>query len=166
MPSARVEVIQTVLPGDEPADQAINTLHFNSGTDWQALATYVMEAFSGQVFGPGGPFSQYVQRKMEVRTYDIADPKPRPVKASATFTPAPWTGDTLGPRLLACCLSFYATRNLPRIRGRIYIGPFVGTVCSHEEIPAATMTNILALGETLHQGVAGWQHIKIGRAHV
>lgn len=41
---------------------------------------------------------------------------------------------TFGPRELACCLSFYAERNIPRQRGRLYIPAAMATPTSMGEI--------------------------------
>jgi hypothetical protein len=62
-----------------------------------------------------------------VKFYNADDPKPRPVIGQAVV------GEGLSPsygrpREIALCLSFYADRNLPKRRGRIYLpvsnGPF------------------------------------------
>lgn len=159
MASARAEISQTILQGDEPADVAMNVLHFNSGTDYAALANWLLLGFTGQIVQPDPNFDVYIKRKIEIKVYDIADPKPRPERAFVSHTPPTWGQDALGPRLLACCLSFYASRNLPRIRGRIYVGPFLGVDTAHEEIPGDRLASVMALGQYLHKGVSGWQHI-------
>jgi hypothetical protein len=76
------------------------------------------------------------------RVYDMADPKPRPPKATKVAGIAP--GESMGPRDVALCLSFYAGRNLPRTRGRLYIGPW-GQSHMQRRVPAATMQQLVTL---------------------
>jgi hypothetical protein len=104
-------------------DAIVNTLHFNdkstlgfAPTDWQNLANDLAAIYDGGVFSTGS-------HQIQVRLYDMDDAKPRPIKAQATKNTglAPQTGS---PREVALCLSFYADRNLPRRRGRIYIPAF------------------------------------------
>lgn len=65
---------------------------------------------------------------LEVRTYDLANGVPR---APTVFTYDINTGAPTGglPAEVAVCGSFYAERNLPRQRGRVYFGP-LGTSAS------------------------------------
>lgn len=157
MAVARCEVITTVKSADAPSENMVNVLHFMDGTDFQALASALTAVFTGTVGHPS-PFNMYSQRRVEVRTYDIADSKPRPIKGHSTVTPAGWGGETLGPRLLACCLSFYATRNLPRMRGRIYLGCFNSIQVGQENIGNAQMLDILNLGKNLFGLDPTWKH--------
>lgn len=60
--------------------------------------------------------------RLQVKAYNLADAEPRPVIGESTIRTLPTT--TPGVREVAVCLSFYADRNLPRRRGRIYMGPF------------------------------------------
>lgn len=58
----------------------------------------------------------------EVRVYNLDDAEPREPRATKT---AEATGSTdSGPREVALCLSYFSERNLPRQRGRMYLGPF------------------------------------------
>jgi hypothetical protein len=58
----------------------------------------------------------------ECRIYDLGDTEPREPKAirfaAQSGASAP------GPGEIALCLSYYAGRNVPRLRGRMYMGPF------------------------------------------
>ncbi len=50
-------------------------------------------------------------------------PERRPIKATAGKVATVGTGPS-GPREVALCLSYYSERNLPRFRGRLFIGPW------------------------------------------
>lgn len=70
-----------------------------------------------------------------VKAYDLSDDLPRPIKGEVTKT---LTGSgTTGPREVAYCLSFHAERNLPRHRGRVFLGPLRSTLLG--ERPSATL---------------------------
>lgn len=101
------------------ADWCSNTLFFsedNVGTepDYQQLATDLVAIYRGRSWTAGA--------RIEVRAYNMADPTPRPEKA---FAFSAQTGTLpASPPQNALCLSYYSERNLPRRRGRIYLGPF------------------------------------------
>jgi hypothetical protein len=81
---------------------------------------------------------------MEYRIYDLGQAPPR---ERATL-PAAWPGrvNVAGlPTEVAVCLSFYAGRNLPRSRGRIYIGPLnVASSTSGEGRPTPQLIDSIA----------------------
>jgi hypothetical protein len=59
----------------------------------------------------------------------------------------------MGPRDVALCVSFYADRNLPRQRGRLYIGPIILSLLG--ERPDATLRDrLLSLADHLN-GIGG-----------
>lgn len=89
------------------------------GPDWQNLCDDLCEAI-GQwsVWGPGG--------HLKVTAYDLEGGKPNYPKASAEIN-AGTVNNCNAPPQLACCLSFYGEKNIPRERGRLYV-------------PAAAMT--------------------------
>jgi hypothetical protein len=108
-------------------DHIVNTVYFDdfnlpggNGTDWQAMADDVRGVFNARNFLPVGYGT-------EVKVYDMADAEPRPIKATAPWALATSSGfSSEAPREVALCLSYYSERNLPRFRGRLYIGPFYG----------------------------------------
>lgn len=111
----------TSLPNaSAPATDAIdNTLYFNvSGSvdepDYAALANDLLQIWITKSWAAG--------RFIEIRAYNMDDAKPRPVKARTSATVS-GTSPT-GPRQVALALSYYADRNLPRMRGRIFLGPW------------------------------------------
>lgn len=123
----------------EVRDRLTNTLYFNvSGSvddpDYQGLADDLRDIYAEEFFSAGC--------KIEVRAYNMDDAKPRPERAYSTVQSAgnfPATANQV-----SICLSYYADRNLPRRRGRIYLGPFSpnGTY-----IVGTNYTNALALGQ-------------------
>jgi hypothetical protein len=83
----------------------------------------------------------------ECNAYAMADPLPRPVVGRATRNFG-GVGEG-GPPEVALCLSYYAVRNLKRLRGRIYVGPFLATTIS-ERIPNASLLGrVLGFGQDL-----------------
>jgi hypothetical protein len=98
-----------------PRDVMTTNLYFNDRgvtTDPDQLAMDIAEVFDNV----WNKFSQ----ELEVRLYDRADSKPRPVKGQALIHSG--TRPVAGmPREVALCLSYFADRNLPRNRGRMYL---------------------------------------------
>lgn len=83
---------------------------------------------------------------IRARCYNMDHPKPRlPI---ATKFASVTAGSSAGPREVALCLSFYATLNAPRRRGRLYIGPFIGGETSNERPTSGLQTTLknLAIG--------------------
>lgn len=119
MPLVRI-LISSLSSASAPASDAIdNTLYFNvSGSvdepDYGALVSDLRTFWITKPWAAG--------RFLDIRAYNMDDPTPRPVKARSTGL-VTGTAPT-GPRQVALCLSYYADRNLPRQRGRIYLGPW------------------------------------------
>lgn len=118
-----------------------NTLYFNvtgsiDDPDYQNLADDLWAIYSARSFTNG--------RKVEVRAYDMDDPKPRPERAYATGAVV----GSMAPAApqIALCLSYYADRNLPRQRGRIYAGPYQQTT---ERPSSGQMAELITLGQAL-----------------
>lgn len=118
-------IVSTLLDVTSPAKDAIvNTLYFNvsgpdvDGPNYQSLVDDLYAIWSTKPWAAG--------RILEIRAYNMDDPatklNPRPVRARKRGT-APGTIAN-GPPQIALCLSYYADRNLPRQRGRLYLGPW------------------------------------------
>jgi hypothetical protein len=60
-------------------------------------------------------------RGIEVRMYDLGDQPPRQPTTRTIALPA--LSASVLPNEMAVALSFYAGRNVPRARGRVYLGP-------------------------------------------
>lgn len=132
MPLARTEV--TIAKSDDiVADMVTNTVFhtiddtgFNPATDWDNHCQQVLDCFTGNAANyTSGSIDIYAYSKVTAKTYDMADPKPRPEKAVKVYTPTSWDSSSgFGPSQVALVMSFYAGRNLPRTRGRLYLGPW------------------------------------------
>jgi hypothetical protein len=122
-----------------PERRMCNVLHFNDpvGADEQSLASDLADVYVD--FFNQAQLSSAIQQ-IDVRFYDLADDEPRPIKGQS-IKPAVGGGSP-GPREVALCLSFYSERNLPRSRGRLYIGPWATTVM--QERPDAGTRDIVA----------------------
>lgn len=167
MPAAHVLVTVQNKQSDVPADFSSHSLYFLTNgspgpSDWQALTDHVQAViFSKTGFGGPNPWTAYGGRGGTVKAYDLADPKPRPIKATTVYTPTTWNTITFGPRHVATCLSYYAQRNLPHSRGRIYVGPINSSDLT--EVPGnAFMQTVQDLAHGLYQistqGTLSWMH--------
>lgn len=139
---AHIRMQCTVAPASGlPRDGITNTLFFRTipgvgGPDYMALATDLGNLFKtlGANLMPAGVGAT------TVKAYDMADAKPREPRATAVV---PITGSGgAGPREVALCLSFRAERNLPRQRGRIFLGPIRNSLML--ERPSSTMESPIA----------------------
>jgi len=119
MPRYRA-LVSTYKSTETPKDYVTNSVYFDDSgvtTNAQNLATDIANLFATYRALPAG------WDRVNVRMYDMAEPAPREIQAQATVNAVP--GNTaVGPREVALCLSFHGARNLPRQRGRIYLGPF------------------------------------------
>lgn len=85
--------------------------------------------------------------RITCRLYDMADAPPRRVVAQHTRTTATHTSEP-GPREVALCLSYHGERNLPSLRGRMYMGPFPpGNLTTRPAAP--TRAALITLGQGL-----------------
>ena len=103
---------------------------------WQALADALKAAWFS-TSGPGINFGIYGGK---VVAYDLADDKPRPEKAYSNFTPGVWSTNYACPRQICLRVSMYSVRNLPRLRGGIYV-PMVGGSILGERPTASELVN-------------------------
>ena len=115
---ARVYRAQIAVGSDTafPRDRVCITPHFNDSADGnaQTLATDLADKMNTFFTST---------REIVVKVYDAQKGKPNPPMATATraagLTPAAAVN-----REVSICLSYYATTNAPRHRGRIYIPAF------------------------------------------
>ena len=120
-------------PSGLAADDIVNTFHFSTVDDYADLASRAAEKivqFYTNVSAGGvqvNPivyyFSPWVQTTWEIRTYDLAQAKPRvPIITEYTMTGRPAGGGL--PEECAVALSYHGNPpNGARRRGRIYLGP-------------------------------------------
>jgi len=146
MPLVRMIVSSNLTATSPSKDAIVNTLYFNvSGSlDEPGYTGLVNDLYS--IWG-GNPWSS--GRFLDIRAYDMSDAKPREVKARKT---GQVTGTSPnGPHQIALCLSYYADRNLPSQRGRIYVGPW----STPGEAASSTSTGLLISLASALAGLGG-----------
>lgn len=123
-------LVTTWMADDIPKDFDTNTVHHRISTiptitdvDAQNHANEIRDLFAGVLPGHTG-WRFYQDRHVDVKVYDLADAKPRPVKGHAFTTTTANPRASLGPRQVALVLSYYSDRNIKGQRGHIYLGPF------------------------------------------
>jgi len=137
MPFYRVQVAHE-RGNDLSVDDCVNTFYLSdigptsSAADLCQDAADLFATYRNHVLG----FT-----RITAKIYDMAAPVPRPPLATKTAIPQVG-GAEGGPSEVALCLSFYATSNQKRRRGRLYIGPFAAG--QMERRPAANVTSQLA----------------------
>ena len=164
-------IISTRQTEVDPVREAdVNTLYFNvsggiENVDWTSLGNDLWTLWSARPWAVG--------RFVDVRGYDMSDPEPREQRYIKRLV-APGSASVPGAPQVALALSYYADRNLPRQRGRIFLGPWQPTTRS----ATTTQTDqVIALAPLL-AGLAGlnvdwslWspttqQHTRINHAWV
>ena len=122
MPRYRA-LVSTFKSTEMAADRIVNTVYFDDHgvtTDADGLAEDIATLFGEYRVRPQG------WDRVNCRLYDMAEPTPREIQGEATVVTSA-SSATGGPREVALCLSFFSERNLPRNRGRIYLGPWFGS---------------------------------------
>jgi len=149
MANIRVQVNSTWSDG-LPRDTVVNVLHFLVASPGDVLAGY--QDLVDDVAAAFNAFGPYSTRVLTVKAYNLADTKPRPILATKVISGSGAISG-LGNRDVALCLSFYADRNIPRHRGRIYLGPFSASDCGTTKPGGSLMSQALTLANAL--GAAG-----------
>jgi hypothetical protein len=147
MPNYRVEVAN-FNTGALPADYNVNVLYVTtdsipSDAAWQTCLTSIIAAYTADV---ELAFSNFL-----LKVYNMADPTPRPIIATKQTLGG---ASVAGPHEVALCLSYYSGRNLPRTRGRIYLGPFQGSIVAVATPNAVTISDLITLGTSIHAAFA------------
>lgn len=144
---------QVVFQGKSglPKDRYINTFHFASsdlstpdlGTGGNEIGERLREFYLEQTDTGEAVqnfLSGYIETEFQVRVYDLGTPSPPAREAWVTYhdLTAPRGGAAL-PFEVAVVASFFAERNLPRNRGRIFLGPLNQAVLSEDnDVPMVT----------------------------
>src|SRR5215204_994633 len=119
-----------------PEDRFVNNFYFRTGvpgefpeeTDYAAIDSQLVTFFN--TTGPSGnPVCKYMSSEIvkttgtaQIRKYHLGEEKPR--EPHVTTWALGTTADSARlPHEVAVVGSFYSTRNIPRRRGRVYIGP-------------------------------------------
>lgn len=167
------QVVTQLLQTDAPADFVVNNIYIRDDTvgpllpvDWQNTANQVRDAFYKKpAVTHGLPFTLYNGSGGTVKLYDAqvkgTRSQPIPPQATASYVPTTWlASNTLGPRQVALCLSYYAQNNYPRRRGRIYICAAPLQANSTERPTASRMNELIGLADSLHNiGGANQHHV-------
>ncbi len=96
----------------------------------------------------GTGFRMYPQgvTRITAKIYDMDQPEPR-LPLATKMSGAQTANEGSGPSEVALCLSFYATVNQPRRRGRLFIGPFLtGAMAQRPSAGLRTELGVLATG--------------------
>lgn len=146
-----------------PEDRFVNTFHFqddaNGVTNPATVAGIqaALQQFYEEPIAVGGfsvsdfiP-SDVVDGTVELRTYNLAHPEPRE-PAIGSFE-ALFSAVAPLPTEVATCISFYSERNIPRNRGRIFIGP-LSTNAGSAGLAGAGMRPADAFVNTLNAAAA------------
>lgn len=143
-------------PTGLPEDVFINTWHFSvAGADsptTRADAFLALEAFYTEV----APHLPSAMTPLDYKLYMLSDAKPRPVELN---TPAwvPSGGSGQLPWEVATCLSFYHDRNIPRQRGRVFIGPL--TTAEVSQVGGIPKPNAIFRDALLDGAQAIWDYL-------
>lgn len=125
-----------------PRDAMVITPHY-TGTDPAALATQLVTNIKA--------ITRVNNASFTVNVYDATGPKPHhplATAANAGITPV-----SALPREVALCLSYYATLNQPRKRGRVYLpAPILGMTPGLRP-SAGDITALLGFGPALFKGL-------------
>lgn len=131
MPRYRA-LVSTYKSTEMAEDRVTNSLYFDDTgvtTGADGLAEDIATVFATFRQLPPG-FD-----RVNCRMYDMGEPAPREIQGEFTHTSPTVSSSPGAPREVALCLSFFSERNLPRNRGRIYIGPW--SVTHMNERPSA-----------------------------
>jgi len=137
-----------------PRDDIVNVFHFGG--------LGVAESFDDYTQPLGQAYLDHLAPRLggvnQVTTtaYDLADAMPRPPQ-NVRVLALPGIPAS-GPREVAVCLSYFADRNLPRNRGRVYLGPWSGGATGQDR-PGTPVTDIDAFATAVHaipSDVADW----------
>lgn len=110
-----------------PRDRFVNTFHFESAateTAYQDIADLLSAFYTFNYAGSSlDSYMSAVVASATIRLYDLGESEPRtPHVKPVTGAFSPGAATPL-PNEVAVGLSYYADKNAPRERGRIYFGP-------------------------------------------
>jgi hypothetical protein len=108
-------------------DDSVNTFAFkdegNLGHDGvHAVVGPLLHAFEDAIKAYLAP-QAVLQNTIEVNTYHQGDPTPREGRYSQFTVTRPTGSAGILPEEVAMCVSYFSGRNIPRHRGRIFLGP-------------------------------------------
>jgi len=141
--------LQTAIAADTtfPRDYLVMTPHFDDGaigTDPQNLCDDLAAAIN--TWTGGG-------REVKVTAYNAQSPAPSFPLGEKILNQGLSPSASL-PREIACCLSFFAGRNLPRQRGRLYVPAFLSGAVNSVR-PSAAVRDYVAQLVPIFTGLGG-----------
>lgn len=144
-----------------PEDVFVNNFYFRNSDNLNPFSTLpdaiqaVLSSFYTGTTPAAGTVASYlspkIQRLAEIRIYDLGQAPPRE-PTLRNFTLPAQTGDVL-PAEVACVLTFHGPRNLPRQRGRVFIGP-LRTAVLDQTPPTDVRLSMTALPAALRDRAA------------
>lgn len=159
---------QVVFPGRSglAEDVFVNSFVFRNDNPGQLrtiehVANDIRDRLQAFYFTPqntGNSIANYLSSALiapvnpQVKVYDLGQPPPRfPANRTLTAAATDYGAGAL-PAEVACCLSYYAGRPLPRRRGRIYVGPLASGAATVSTVGLAVNGG---LRDTLVQAATG-----------
>lgn len=131
--------------------EALSAIQFELGTFYETIKEYLSSVALGAA-----------NLQIETRVYRADDPEPRealPVTLGVDISAFPAAGI---PNELAVCVSFFSERNIPRQRGRVFIGPLAPAAmeagvsgAGDRRIAAACVTEMATAATGLLTGTNG-----------
>jgi hypothetical protein len=146
MPHIRAQLAVEQTSNPLARDDIVNVVHYDldppsTQAAWDALADSLCDVWVAR-----GHYPNNVDQ-VKCSLYDMDEAEPREPHATR-LKPISGVSEPC-PREVALCLSFFATRNLPRRRGRIYVGPWRASDATLR--PAADIRSALtAMATGLH----------------
>lgn len=164
-------------PSGLPEDQVVNTFHFTTALGRAEGHTAIVGVLQDFYNGEAGQFHSisewlgaWISRTAEIRTYDLADLRPREPMLSVLDLNASATGTSM-PEEVAVCLSYSAAAPItPRRRGRIYVGPLsslaviAGSPTTNSRPDPAVLTDLGLAATRLADNAAGVSWVVLHRA--
>lgn len=129
MPVYRAQIRYSSGTGD-PADDSVNTLHFQGLETELDNAADMIEDFWNDATDQSSALAGYVGTNVcdgdaEINFYDLDDAQPRAPKYTRAFSLLTPSANSVGPAQMACCFSFEAAtvsgESQARRRNRIYL---------------------------------------------
>lgn len=152
MAQYRVQIYQRAT-GGIPRDDIVNSFYLDTDLDGifdaDEGATGLLHDAVALWTSPDLPLSNQASW-ISGKAYNLADPEPREPVAEVSWLASSAQRPASGPRDVALCLSYFADRNLPRNRGRMYIGPLPSQNLTMR--PDSTLRGALA---NLAEGISG-----------
>lgn len=139
-------MINSVFDSALPRDRIINVVHFNKvipgGFDEDGICHDVAQGFNNAWYDASSGI------KVEATSYDPEGTPPVFSNGYGVVNAGAPPAPSGSPRDVALCLSFYADRNLPRQRGRLYL-PMCNNVNLPSKPTATHMNKALAVATML-----------------